>query len=248
MMLCVPDALFADPRLAMLYDVIDDERSDLDADVAIATELGATSVLDVGCGTGTLASRLADNGLAVTGIDPAAASLAIAERKPGASAVTWIHGTASDAPALGVDVAVMTGNVAQVFSDDHDWHRTLAAAHRAVRPGGWRVFETRDPEKQAWRDWTKEATHRRLHTEHTGAFETWTELIAVEEPLVTFRHVFVFDRDNSTLSSTSTLRFRSLTEIAAGLDRAGFVTSEVRDAPERPGLEFVVLAHRPETP
>lgn len=51
MMRCVPDALFADPRLALLYDVIDDDRSDLDAYVAIATELGATSVLDVGCGT-----------------------------------------------------------------------------------------------------------------------------------------------------------------------------------------------------
>lgn len=248
MMRCVPDALFADPRLALLYDVIDDDRTDLDAYLAIATELGAITVLDVGCGTGTLACRLAANGLDVTGIDPAAASLAIAERKPGAAAVTLIHGIASDAPALGVDLAVMTGNVAQVFTDDHEWNRTLAAVHRAVRPGGWLVFETRDPEKQAWRSWTKEATHRRLHTEQTGAFETWTELIAVGEPLVTFRHVFVFERDGSTLLSTSTLRFRTLAEIESALDRAGFVMREVRDAPDRPGLEFVVLAQRHDTP
>ena len=27
----MPDALFADPRLARLYDAVDDDRSDLDA-------------------------------------------------------------------------------------------------------------------------------------------------------------------------------------------------------------------------
>ena len=71
----VSDAVFADPRLAVLYDVVDDDRSDLDMYVDIVAELGASSVLDVGCGTGTLACRLAQRGISVTGIDPAAASL-----------------------------------------------------------------------------------------------------------------------------------------------------------------------------
>jgi methylase of polypeptide subunit release factors len=55
----VPDALFADPRLARLYDLIVDDRRDLDAYLALARGFGARSVIDVGCGTGTLAVALA---------------------------------------------------------------------------------------------------------------------------------------------------------------------------------------------
>jgi SAM-dependent methyltransferase len=51
----MPDAIFEDPRLVRVYDPLDPDRSDLDAYVAFIHEAGATSVLDVGCGTGTLA-------------------------------------------------------------------------------------------------------------------------------------------------------------------------------------------------
>src|SRR5690606_18258147 len=55
----MPDAVFAHPRLARLYDVFDGDRGDLDVYEALIDELAARSVLDVGCGTGSLASRLA---------------------------------------------------------------------------------------------------------------------------------------------------------------------------------------------
>jgi hypothetical protein len=48
----VPDAVFADPRLAPLYDAFDGPRHDLPAYIRIAAELGAERALDVGCGTG----------------------------------------------------------------------------------------------------------------------------------------------------------------------------------------------------
>ena len=80
----MPDAIFAERRLAELYDPLDPDRSDLDTYLAMAGEFGARKVLDVGCGTGTLACLLAGHGLEVTAIDPAVASLAVARRKPGA--------------------------------------------------------------------------------------------------------------------------------------------------------------------
>lgn len=51
----------------------------------VAAELDLTifeSVLDVGCGTGSLCSILSEKGLSVTGIDPAQNMLAIACRQP----------------------------------------------------------------------------------------------------------------------------------------------------------------------
>ena len=74
-----------------------------------------STVLDIGCGTGTLACRLAARGLTVTGVDPAQASLDVARSKPGADRVIWLLGDATTLPPMTVDVVTMTGNVAQVF-------------------------------------------------------------------------------------------------------------------------------------
>ncbi|HVC15184.1 MAG TPA: hypothetical protein VND62_10040 [Acidimicrobiales bacterium] len=59
------DAHFEVPRIAAVYDLIDADRSDLDVYAVIVGELGAASVLDVGCGTGTFACMLASVGVAV---------------------------------------------------------------------------------------------------------------------------------------------------------------------------------------
>lgn len=82
-----PDPAFADPRLAVLYDVFEADRRDLDAYVAIAEEVAATRIVDMGCGTGSLAVRFAALDLSVIGIDPAAASLevAVGSRTPNVS-------------------------------------------------------------------------------------------------------------------------------------------------------------------
>src|SRR4249920_1555148 len=119
------DAIFEHPRLAAMYDELDPDRSDLDVYVAIADEVDARRMLDVGCGTGTLALMLAHNGLEVTGVDPAGASLDVARAKPGAERVRWIHGDATALPSLEVDLATMTGNAAQAIVDEAIWEGTL---------------------------------------------------------------------------------------------------------------------------
>ena len=76
---------FDDPRIAGVYDTFDSDRTDLDAYLAIVSELGASRVLDLGCGTGTLAIMLASSGLDVVALDPARAMLDVARAKPGPS-------------------------------------------------------------------------------------------------------------------------------------------------------------------
>ena len=190
------DAIFAHPRLASVYDAFDGPRDDLAAYVGIAGELGAGRVLDVGCGTGCLALLLAGTGRTVVGVDPAAASLEVARSKDGSAAVTWIQGDAAGIPAVGADLAVMTGNVAQVFIADEDWMQ-----------------------------------QRR-------------EVTMVDLPLVSFRYTYTFLADGAVITSDSTLRFRGRDEVESSLAAQRYRVLDVREAPDRPGREFVFIAQR----
>ena len=237
------DDLFADPRLAVLYDVFDDDRSDLDPYVAILTELGARTVLDLGCGTGTFALRLGGLGLDVVGVDPALASLDVARAKPGAGRVEWRHGDATSLDGVDVEAATMTGNAVQAVLGGA-WPATLDGVHDALRPGGHFVFESRVPARRAWEGWTPDRTRLRRQVAGSGWVECWAELLEVAEPRVRFRHTYVFESDGTTLTSESTLEFRTLDQLTAPAEAAGFAVVDVRDAPDRPGLEHVLVCRR----
>ncbi|MFC4068501.1 class I SAM-dependent DNA methyltransferase [Actinoplanes subglobosus] len=233
----MPDVKFAHPRLAAVYDTFDSDRGDLDAYEDIVAELGAQRILDYGCGTGTLAARLAGSHQ-VTGFDPAAASLDIARTK--SDAVTW----AGDLAGLsGFDLVLMTGNVAQVFLTDDDWAGVLTTVLGLLRPGGFLVFETRRPEYRVWDEWAHRAPDTR-DVPGVGPVRHDFQLTEVRLPTVSFRDTFTFG-DGQVLTSDSTLRFRDRNELDAGLTAAGFRITDVRQAPDRPGRERVFLCEKP---
>ncbi|MDX3594755.1 class I SAM-dependent methyltransferase [Streptomyces sp. ID03-2B] len=240
------DEMFVDPRPAALYDALDPDRGDLDPYVRIAEEFGARRVLDIGCGTGVFALLLADRGFEVVGVDPARASVDVARAKPGGDRVRWISGDASALPPLRVDLVTMTANVAQEITGPRDWRATLRGAYEALRPGGHLVLETRNPARRAWEEWNRERSHRVTEIAGLGPVESWVEVTEVAGPLVSFRWTYVFAADGQVLTSDSTLRFRERQEAEADLTAQGFVVREVRDAPDRPGREFVLIARRPD--
>jgi hypothetical protein len=143
---------------------------------------------------------------------------------------------------MAVDLATMTGNVAQVFLGDDEWTWTLRGIREALRPGGRLVFETRDPACRAWLGWNRAETLTRTVIPGVGAVTTWYELIDVSEPFVTFRSTNMFESDGAVMTSDSTLRFRTRDEVERSLDDAGYDLVEVRGAPDRPGKEFVFVA------
>jgi SAM-dependent methyltransferase len=241
----VIDPAIEEQRLAQLYDLQWTQRDDLDAYVELASELGARTVLDIGCGTGTFALRLAEAGLIVIGVDPSTASLEIARAKAGADRVRWVHGVASDVPPLQADLATMTANVAQEIVTDEDWMATLRAARACLRPGGHLVFETRDPAREVWLGWDREHSCQRFELPGIGGVEQWFELTDMTDGVATFSGTYVFESDGVRLMPSSQLRFRTRDEVAVSLAVAGFELAEVRDAPDRPGLELVFLACRP---
>ena len=137
---------------------------------------------------------LAERGVQVIAIDPAAASLDVARRKPHAETVRWLHGDPTSLPPLQVDLTAMTANVAQVFLTDEEWAATLRAVRAALRPGGRLVFESRRPDRQAWQDWTRDRSYARAVVPGIGPVETWVELTEIRDSLVSFRWSFAFDK------------------------------------------------------
>jgi hypothetical protein len=67
-----------------------------------------------------------------------------------------------------VDLAIMTGNVAQVFLTDEDWSATLRAVRDALRPAGHLVFESRRPDYRAWEGWHRDPDEATIHVDGIG--------------------------------------------------------------------------------
>ena len=100
------------------------------------------NVLELGCGTGTTALRLADTGARIEPWDHASAMIALAQAKPEAAAaadVTFHAGEIEAAIARGPFDAVLAFNLLHLL-DDLD--ATLADIHGALRPGGLILSKT----------------------------------------------------------------------------------------------------------
>jgi SAM-dependent methyltransferase len=143
--------MYSDADAAALYDQLNPwGPSD---DFYLSYVMAAPSVLDVGCGTGTLLHRAREAGHTgrLCGVDPDLAALERARRR---GDIEWVAGVAAEmAWARAFDLAVMAGNVFQVFVTDHDLLGSLAATRAALVDGGRLVFGTRNPRVRAWEGW-----------------------------------------------------------------------------------------------
>jgi SAM-dependent methyltransferase len=222
----VRDAEFNDPRLVEVYDAACDSTRDDDYFVRLLDETPAARVLDVGCGTGRLALRLAAAGHTVTGIDPSAAALAAARAKSGAERVTWVRGTAASAPPEAFDVALMTGHVSQFLLTDDEWSSALRWLGRALIPGGRFAFNSYDPEARVWERWNLRESCRHVPLRDGAAVSIRTEVTSIISDMVSFAHHYRF-LDGETLRSESRLRFWSEHRIKDSLVTAGFAIERV---------------------
>jgi ubiquinone/menaquinone biosynthesis C-methylase UbiE len=96
----------------------------------------AGAVVDVGCGTGTLAIALAADGAEVIGVDGDADVLALAHAKPGADAVQWRKGLATALPLPGASADRVVMSLLLHHLDAAGKRTALAEALRVLRPGG----------------------------------------------------------------------------------------------------------------
>jgi hypothetical protein len=77
-----------------------------------------------------------------------------------------------------------------------------------------------------------------------GSVEQRSEVTGVRFPFVSVRGTYTFGADGAVIVSDSTLRFRSRDELESSLVSQGYRVLDVRQAPDRPGREFVFIAER----
>ena len=241
-----PDAQYTEPRLVALYDQLNTADHDY---CFYECQIGPPPrrVLDLGCGTGVFARRLARAGHVVTGLDPAEEMIIWARSQDESRAVDWIVGTADDLPQDAVfDVVVMTGHAFQCLVTDTAVQGALRAVRSRLGTGGRFMFESRNPSFRAWETWTPEK--ETILQDATGAeVRVFTEIVEASENLVKFLNHFVFT--DCEFKSESKLLFLSTAEIERHLRDAGFSDNDIYgdwDGPTEAeaNREIIVIAHK----
>jgi SAM-dependent methyltransferase len=133
-------------------------------------------------------------------------------------------GDSRSIPDTQVDLAVMTGNVAQHIPDPQ-WQQTLAALRRVVRPGGVVAFETRNPAHRGWESWVAQEPTTRP-TAH-GTLTEWLDGGETAPGTVTLAAHTVFGNTGEHVLEPFTLTFRDRDTLQAELLAAGFAADEI---------------------
>src|SRR5215212_11409108 len=83
---------FSDLRLVAIYDTVNPIAEYETFYLDLAEKLSASSIIDIGCGTGLLTCELAKRDHRLIGVEPSSAMLALAQRRACAEGVEWIEG------------------------------------------------------------------------------------------------------------------------------------------------------------
>ena len=231
------------------YDELNPADDDYRFYAALAASAGVSRAVDLGCGTGTLARMLAAGGASVTGVDPDPDMLRVARSRDPGGRVDWRLGRSDALDSEWAQFAVMSGHVAQVFTDDRAWLGALLDLYRALVPGGLLAFESRNPGARAWEAWTRELTLRTVGTPD-GAVEFWHEAAGARLPLVAYDTLTRNLRSGEVTVSRDVLAFRDERALRASLRQAGFAAVRVygdwdRSAPAAASPELIVIARKP---
>lgn len=214
---------YQDARIAEIYDLVNPRGQDTDFYLSLAG-VRPCSVLDLGCGTGILSCALAERGHSVTGVDPAAAMLAVARRKPHAEQVEWVETSAQGYKSQRrFDLIVMTGHVFQILLTDTDALAVLQTMRGHLNESGRVAFETRNPRVNWAREWA--ARPPAVHTLPRGQLVEKLEITGEDREFISFQTSYSFP--DATLTTTSTLRFPSPEHVESLISRSGLAVSNV---------------------
>jgi SAM-dependent methyltransferase len=218
---------FTDPDLIAIYDTINPIDDKTDFFVDLADRLQVDTVIDLGCGTGLLSYELTKHGRTVIGIEPAAGMIKQAKQKYG-DVARWIVGGYEKLDVeMHADMTIMTGHVAQFFLEDTEWNEALRAMYSATKPGGYLVFESRNPKVKPFTNWPDIVNHETIADTPLGVIEWWADKLVYARDYAIYELHYLFTETGKEIISANKLRFRSYEEIQVSLESAGFSIENV---------------------
>ncbi len=212
---------YQNAQIAKIYDVINQQEEDTEFYLSLAGPRPC-SVLDLGCGTGTLCCALAQRGHRVTGVDPAAAMLDVARGKPYAEQVEWVESPAQSYKSdRRFDLIVMTGDAFQILLTDADILAVLETMRGHLKEHGRVAFETRNPRV----DWAGEWAARPPRILPGGQLVENLQITNQADEFISFQTSY--RSPNAILTTSSTLRFPSREHVEALIASSGMVVRDV---------------------
>lgn len=233
--------------LAPLYRVMYVARGRIEGQLATVEDVAppdATTVVELGCGTGHLLEKLSSSFGRAVGADPSPAMVRIArERAP--------HVCRADANAFAtgsVDVAVLLGAVLGHIRPDAAGREAVSQVRRSLRPGGHVVCSVH---RRVESPRSRELTRRVGGYEITQRDEQRPTGSDTFEWAVTFEMVDEATGERRAASTTTSLRAFTPVELTGWFEAAGFadVVTTPRtyvDGPGETDRAFLLSARRPE--
>jgi len=211
------------PELAVLYDEENGWDASADFYRALALRTGAKTLLDLGCGTGTVTRGIvtAIGGSAI-GADPASPMLDVARKNTRDERVEWIE---ADARTLDLgrvfDLIIMTGHAFQAFLTEADQIALFRTAALHLAPGGRFAFDSRNPAVQEWLEWTPTESNRVVDTKAYGEVEIWNDATMNPDRILDVEEHYRVLSSGQRLRSDFRLRFSAPEELWDGMMAAG---------------------------
>lgn len=107
------------------------------------------SIIDLGCGTGSIAIPLANKGYKVTGIDLSAEMLSIAyeKMKQAHAEVIWVEQDMRELQLPSADTVISFCDSLSYLVEESDVQRTFQRVYEHLHPGGTFLFDVHSPYK-----------------------------------------------------------------------------------------------------
>ena len=139
------DSVFDDDYLYFYEQLLSDQRSQAETDLicSLGPVKRGDRVLDLACGHGRIANRLAERGASVTGLDliPGFLELARADAARRGVTVEYAQGDMTDLGWRGSFDVVISWLAAFGYFDDVEDRRILERIHSSLQPGGRVLLE-----------------------------------------------------------------------------------------------------------